>query len=214
MQRYSFFLLFIALFVSACGPKNDLPSFAKTVAAGGEPTEVFWGDTHLHTNYSPDAYFFGNTTADPDTAYRYAKGLPVVHPHTRAKIQIHTALDFLVVADHAEMMGVPLRLFQGDERLTKTATGQRFMKMVEAGKGQAVFLDFVARINSNEPYADLEDTGVKTSIWSEPRSRSTRPTTHSKPFRQPRRESPRCGARSPRRASLLCSRNRGRGSLC
>ena len=63
-------------------------------------TEVFFGDTHLHTSYSPDAYLMQNRSADPDTAYRYARGLPVVHPYHRAKIQIGTPLDFLVVADH------------------------------------------------------------------------------------------------------------------
>ncbi len=50
--------------------------------------EVFWGDTHLHTSYSPDAYLLQNRSADPDTAYRYAKGQPVVHPYNKAKIQI------------------------------------------------------------------------------------------------------------------------------
>ena len=169
MKRFSFSLLLLplGLVVSGCGPKSDLPAYVETVADNREPTQVLWGDTHLHTSYSPDAYFFGNTTADPDTAYRYAKGLPVVHPHTRAKIQIHTPLDFLVVADHAEMMGVPLRLLQGDERLTKTVTGQRIVKMMGAGKGEAVFMDFLTRINTNEPYADLDNAEVKTSIWND-----------------------------------------------
>jgi hypothetical protein len=166
MNRCLFSLL-LGLVVSGCGPKSDLPAYVETAMVNREPNQVLWGDTHLHTSYSPDAYFFGNTTADPDTAYRYAKGLPVVHPHTRAKIQIHTPLDFLVVADHAEMMGVPLRLFQGDERLTKTATGKRIVQMMKAGKGEAVFLEFIGRINSGEPYADLDNAEVKTSIWSD-----------------------------------------------
>ncbi len=166
MHRLSFMLV-VAVFVSACGSQGDLPAYVKTVAAHGEPTQVFWGDTHLHTSYSPDAYFFGNTTADPDTAYRYAKGLPVVHPHTRGKIQIHTPLDFLVVADHAEMMGVPLRLFQGDERLTKTATGRRFMKMIDAGKNQDVFFEFITAINNNEPFEDLANEDIQRSVWSD-----------------------------------------------
>ncbi len=165
MQSLPFFLV-IAVIGSACS-KSDVPAYVETVAARGEPTQVFWGDTHLHTSYSPDAYFFGNTTADPDTAYRYAKGLPVVHPHTRAKIQVHTPHDFLVVADHAEMMGVPLRLFQGDERLTKTATGRRFMKMIEAGKNQDVFFEFITAINNNEPFEDLANEDIQRSVWDD-----------------------------------------------
>lgn len=68
--------------------------------------DILWGDTHLHTSNSFDAYLNRNMTADPDTAYRYAKGLPVIHPYHRARIQIETPLDFLVVADHAEYLGV------------------------------------------------------------------------------------------------------------
>jgi len=68
--------------------------------------QLLWGDTHLHTSYSFDAYTNNNFSADPNTAYRYAKGLPVIHPFHRARVQIETPLDFLVVSDHAEMLGV------------------------------------------------------------------------------------------------------------
>ena len=64
-------------------------------------------------------------------------------------------------------MGVPLRLFQGDKTLTKTASGKRFMKMVEAGKGQAVFLEFVGAINAGQPYDDLNGEDIRRSVWSE-----------------------------------------------
>ena len=74
-------------------------------AAFAADTELLWGDTHLHTSYSFDAYLNTNYTADPDTAYRYAKGLPVVNPGHRGRVQIDTPLDFLVVADHAVMLG-------------------------------------------------------------------------------------------------------------
>ena len=69
-------------------------------------TQVYFGDTHLHTSYSFDAFLNNNHSADPDTAYRWAKGQPVIHPYNRARVQIQTPLDFLVVSDHAEMLGV------------------------------------------------------------------------------------------------------------
>jgi hypothetical protein len=78
------------------------PSSAEVEA----PRRLLWGDTHLHTSNSFDAYLNRNTSADPDTAYRYAQGLPVVHPYHRARVRIETPLDFLVVADHAEYLGV------------------------------------------------------------------------------------------------------------
>jgi hypothetical protein len=72
---------------------------------GSAETKLLWGDTHLHTSYSFDAFLNNNLTADPDTAYRFAKGQPVIHPYHRARVQLKAPLDFLVVSDHAEFLG-------------------------------------------------------------------------------------------------------------
>lgn len=79
-----------------------------------EPTELLWGDTHLHTSYSVDAYIAGNRSVDPDAAYRFAKGEPVVHPYNRTRVQILEPLDFLAVSDHAEYLGVLPVVMNGD----------------------------------------------------------------------------------------------------
>ncbi len=83
-------------------------------AAYGQPTQLFFGDTHVHTSYSEEAYALGrNVSGDPDTAYRWAKGLPVVHPYTGVKIQSARPLDFLVVADHAFYLGIYKNVMDG-----------------------------------------------------------------------------------------------------
>ncbi|MEP5568983.1 MAG: DUF3604 domain-containing protein [Halioglobus sp.] len=69
-------------------------------------TQLLWGDTHLHTSNSPDAFMAGNRTAGPDVAYRYAKGEPVIHPYAGNRVQIKQPLDFLAVSDHAEYLGI------------------------------------------------------------------------------------------------------------
>ena len=76
-----------------------------TTGAAATERQLLWGDTHLHTSYSSDAYTNNNLTGDPDTAYRYALGQPVVHPYHNARVQIDTPLDFLAVTDHAEFLG-------------------------------------------------------------------------------------------------------------
>ena len=99
------------------------------------PDKLLWGDTHLHSNLSVDAYIFGNKTANADTAYRFAKGAPVIHPFHRAKVQLETPLDFLAVTDHAEMLGVPYSLFsEKDKRLVNTRLGRRLLELREAGE--------------------------------------------------------------------------------
>ncbi|MEM8497970.1 MAG: DUF3604 domain-containing protein [Pseudomonadota bacterium] len=74
--------------------------------AGAESRTLLWGDTHVHTEYSSDAYLNNNISSDPNTALRYARGLPVIHPYHQARVQIQTPLDFLVVSDHAVLLGV------------------------------------------------------------------------------------------------------------
>ena len=148
MKRTVLTALLFAL--AACSPVSDtardspeVPTPQSAAPAAGvvadDGRRLLWGDTHVHTNYSMDAYFLGNRTADPDTAYRFARGLPVVHPGIGVRTQIDRPLDFLVIADHAENMGVGLRLASGDPDLTATETGARFAQMLEDGQGRRVF---------------------------------------------------------------------------
>ncbi len=129
---------------------------------------LYWGDTHLHTSYSPDAFLMQNRTADPDTAYRFAKGLPVVHPYHRARIQIGTPLDFLVVSDHAEFMGVVPKILQGDPLVTGTPTGKRYQEMAAAGREIEVFGELIAQVNGIIPVnPDLNSPEVSRTVWGE-----------------------------------------------
>ena len=88
------------------------------------PAEVYWGDTHLHTNLSMDAYIYGNRLG-PDEAYRFAKG-EAVTANNGMKARLHRPLDFLVIADHAINMGVINAVEAGDPSILKTDRGKRW----------------------------------------------------------------------------------------
>jgi hypothetical protein len=141
---------------------------AASAASANVSRTAFWGDTHLHTSYSPDAFLMGNQTADPDTAYRYAKGLPVVHPYHKARIEIETPLDFLVVSDHGEFMGVIPNILRDNPIVANTETGKRYKQMFAEGNSLEVFGELIAQINNVTPVnPELGSDEISRSVWGE-----------------------------------------------
>ena len=92
------------------------------------PTSVYWGDTHVHTSFSWDAWSSWNRIS-PDDAYRFAKGETIV-AHNGQKVRLHRPLDFLVVTDHAENMGYMPMIAGGDPAALATAPGRRTAKVI------------------------------------------------------------------------------------
>ena len=94
------------------------------------PKEVFFGDTHLHTRNSADAWSMGNLNLTPGDAYRFAQGSPVL-AHNGMQVQLRRPLDFLVVSDHAEYLGAFYRFNVNDSLITKTDVGRQWQTYVE-----------------------------------------------------------------------------------
>lgn len=143
--------------------------FAASVHAE-EPTQVLFGDTHLHTSYSFDAFLNQNHSADPDTAYRFAKGLPVIHPGTRARVQIDTPLDFLVVSDHAELLGVMKAYKNGTQELDDLGlwgnlkrwfAAQMLIRAMEGDGGSDVFTTILPKAPANPGGDPVQDPNNK-----------------------------------------------------
>jgi hypothetical protein len=100
------------------------------------PTQVYWGDTHLHTAMSMDAGAFGNRLG-LEEAYRFARGEEVTSA-TGLRVKLSRPLDFLVVADHSDNMGFFPDLFAGDPQLLADPTGKRWYEMIREGGARAV----------------------------------------------------------------------------
>jgi hypothetical protein len=154
-RRFVQVLWFVALF-----------GIGSTVKA--DETHLLWGDTHLHTSYSFDAYTLGNATADPDTAYRFAKGLPVIHPGHRARVQIDRPLDFLVVTDHAEGLGAMAELAAGNPLLVDNESGRRWQQMLADGRLNEALTEIVMLGTEHpEEIAFLNDEKLFRSAWEQ-----------------------------------------------
>jgi hypothetical protein len=90
------------------------------------PNRVFWGDSHLHTSYSWDAGLVG-ARLDPGDAYRFARGEEVT-ASMGVRAQLVRPLDWLVVADHAESLGVAQMIESADQRLLAMDCPQRVVQ--------------------------------------------------------------------------------------
>ncbi|MGI9342298.1 MAG: DUF3604 domain-containing protein [Gammaproteobacteria bacterium] len=88
------------------------------------PSRVFWGETHLHTGLSLDAGLFGNTTG-PETAYRLARGEEIV-TSTGQPLKLSRPLDFLVVTDHSDMMGIATDIQRGAPNILANPKGKEW----------------------------------------------------------------------------------------
>ena len=98
------------------------------------PSQVYWGETHVHTGLSLDAGLFGNTTG-PDTAYRLARGEQVTSS-TGQPLKLSRALDFLVVTDHSDMMGIATDIQRGAPNILANPKGKEWAEGFAKG-GQA-----------------------------------------------------------------------------
>lgn len=107
--------------------------------ARADDIQPLWGDTHVHSSYSLDAYVMGNTTVDPAAAYRFAKGIPVLDPQSGHTMRLKRPLDFLVVSDHAELLGMPRSIGNDDKRLTQSSVGKGLYELISAGKLSEAF---------------------------------------------------------------------------
>lgn len=96
---------------------------------------LFWGDTHLHTSLSGDAFASG-TRMGPEQAYRFARG-EAITLSTGQRAKLSRPLDFLVIADHAEGFGTMKDLYEGNELLMVSPQSRRWHKLMRAGGDSA-----------------------------------------------------------------------------
>ena len=117
--------------------KNYSPYVERTASDANFAEGVYWGDTHLHTSFSTDAGMVGNRLG-PEVAYRFALGEEIV-TNSGLRARLIRPLDFLVISDHAENLGLASMIEESNPELMKSAWGKKVHDMVKAGKGYDAF---------------------------------------------------------------------------
>ena len=134
-------------------------------AAPAQPNplrDVFFGETHVHTSWSFDAYVFGNTLTGPEEAYQFAMGKPIRHP-AGYMVQIKRPLDFEAVTDHSEYMGTVRLANDPQSDLSKLPIAEK-LKVRSKEDIQKVYL-FLATSIITEPIKELLSPDVAGSVW-------------------------------------------------
>jgi len=126
---------------------------------------VYFGEQHMHTVNSPDAFAFG-TRNTPDDAYRFCKGEAVTIQTTGETKQKKTPYDWCALTDHAEYMGIMPLLLQKNNPLADTEIG----KDIASGdpkQGEAAFQQIITSVSVNVPIDYMNDKDTMLSIWDE-----------------------------------------------
>jgi len=130
------------------------------------PNQVFFGDTHLHTSYSTDAGLAG-CTKTPDEAFRFAKG-EVVISSTGIPARLNRPLDFLVVSDHAENLGLPIALNENDPSLQENEWGKKIAETFAPRTEDAVaeaYVQWFGSVNNPAGGDPMAGTDLSKSAW-------------------------------------------------
>ena len=160
----------VAIAQTGAGHPDDMPEPTKifspyverTVADSNFAEGVYWGDTHLHTSYSTDAGMFGNRLG-PEEAYRFARGEEVLTSHG-LRVRLIRPLDFLVVADHAENLGLAPYIDESNPELLKSEWGRMVHDLVKAGNSREAFQAWIrdAVTAGKDP---INNPRMTRSVW-------------------------------------------------
>jgi hypothetical protein len=168
-----------AMALAACGgPEPDTPAQdAETGVAGTESSaagetrtagynkdrNAYFGDLHIHTRSSFDAYIF-NVRRTADDAYRFARGETVTHPSGFEMTIAGGPLDFYTVTDHAEYLGI-LPVMDTPGTVLSELPRAKAMFSNDPQQITTAFQTVGASVRSGEPIDEMYDESIINSVW-------------------------------------------------
>ena len=151
-----------ALAVSAALTVAALPAFAQEK---NPERNAYFGETHIHTSWSLDAWLMGNRVTGPDEAYKFAQGQTIKHP-LGFDIKIDTPMDFMGVTDHSEYVGVVQEANTPGSALSKLPQAQPLI-IKDLNDQAEIMKAFTYAVNmlAGAPVKSFMSPAVAGSVW-------------------------------------------------
>ena len=131
----------------------------------GPDRHAFFGETHVHTSWSLDAFAIGNTLTNPGDAYKYFKGEPIKHP-LGYDVKIDTPLDWAGVTDHSEYAGVVNLANEPGSAVSKLPAAQPLiLKARTKEEMERVALYAINTLASGPPVEALMAPAIAGEVW-------------------------------------------------
>jgi hypothetical protein len=128
------------------------------------PDQVLFGDSHFHTNLSFDAGLIG-TTLDAHAGFRFARGEKVIS-NTGQPVQLIRPLDFLVITDHAEFIGLAPLIQASDPVLLSDPWGRHIHELFNSGpEGRSQAFEEIIKIGTVTMVNPFSSDTATRSIW-------------------------------------------------
>lgn len=129
------------------------------------PDRVYFGDTHLHTANSSDAGMTGSNVG-PEAAYRFARGEEITS-NSGQRVKLSRPLDWLVIADHAENLGLAAMIAESSPALLQNPFGKQVHDLVKAGKGPDAFNVWMAAMQARKDPFKGQEQQLAAPIWKQ-----------------------------------------------
>jgi hypothetical protein len=152
----------------SCGFILALAAFLTLRSAQAEPNpdrDVFYGETHVHTSWSFDAFIFGNHLTGPADAYKYAMGDVIKHP-LGYDIKITTPLDWMGVTDHSEYVGTVRLANEPGSFLSKLPIAEKLI-VHDPADIQRIYLWLGTAMIEGKPVKELVVPEIAGTVWME-----------------------------------------------
>lgn len=142
---------------------STLALVAGVTMVSAQDRHAWFGETHVHTSWSFDAYIFGNHVTGPAEAYKYAKGEPIPHP-LGYDVKITTPLDWMGVTDHSEYAGVVRLSNDPSSPISKLPIAAQ-LKVKDAADIQRIYLWLGTSMIEMKPVEALVQPQISDTVW-------------------------------------------------